>query len=82
MALDTASLDQALTRELAATLDRPLLFRLGDEFLPPGTRPLAGSTLRCCTCGYTAKAGTKPTRCLLCGCRAWELQPEHVRTPA
>jgi rubrerythrin len=80
MAFDTAALDQALTRELAETIQRPLLYRLDDEFLPAGTEPPSACRLRCCACGFGGKATGEPTRCPLCGCRAWELQPELVRS--
>lgn len=75
MAVDRSALDQALTRDLAATpADRPLRFRLGDAFLPDGTAPPADGRLRCCTCGF-GSSGAAPAPCPLCGSHAWELLP-------
>jgi rubrerythrin len=78
MAVDPSALDQALTRDLAAAVERslrPLRYRLGDAFLPEGTSAPGDARLRCCTCGYGTTAGASPTPCPLCGGRAWEVLP-------
>jgi rubrerythrin len=77
MAVDRKALDHVLSGEVAGVvhLQRPLRYRLGDAYLPEGSRPPVDARLRCCTCGFGAQAGVSPASCPLCGSGAWELLP-------
>jgi hypothetical protein len=77
MAADPLALDHAFEHELweRSSWERPLRYRLGDAFLPIGTAPPGDARLRCCTCGFGARAGSPPAACPLCSSRAWEILP-------
>ena len=84
MAADPVALDAGFAHDLLehVSSERVLHYRLGDAFLPTGTALPDDARLRCCTCGFGARAGSSPAACPLCSSRAWEILPDPAALEA